>query len=70
MIETEYVSSLFEALKIQSLHPTSDADSAFQSVILNLSKLDALAREYGTESEKYENGVAIVKQVLEEVRNA
>ncbi|KAJ3038731.1 hypothetical protein HDV00_000391 [Rhizophlyctis rosea] len=65
MVEIEYISSLFEALRIQSLHPT-DAKSAFRSIMINLSQLDTLAEEYGTSSEKYINGAAIMRQVLDE----
>ncbi|KAJ3042239.1 hypothetical protein HK097_002090, partial [Rhizophlyctis rosea] len=66
MVEMEFISSLFEAMRIQSLHPESKTQASFQSIVLNLAKLDALAAKEGTESKKYLAAVSIMREVLEE----
>ena len=67
MVEMEFISSLFEAMRIQSLHPQSNTQATFQSIVLNLSKLDALAAKEGPKSKKYLAAVTIMREVLEEV---
>ncbi|KAJ3281330.1 hypothetical protein HK104_000081 [Borealophlyctis nickersoniae] len=68
MVEVEFVSSLFEALRIQNLHSTSQQTSQLlKFMVINLSKLHLVAEKYGLTSKQYKSAVSIGREVLDQV---
>ncbi|KAJ3103763.1 Splicing factor 3B subunit 1 [Phlyctochytrium planicorne] len=70
MVEMEFLSSLFEALKIQSVHALKRRATTAKLpdfIGITVSTPLSIKNSYGVESEQYQNAVSISNEVLEKV---